>query len=276
MPSKQNRANTGWVKLAAWCALVVIILSACSQAVAPTTAPQPATQSGSSSSVGQTPAEASPTAAPTSTQPPTATVPPTATPTQVPTATATELPTATPVPALAVLPDGFDVWCAPVSYAGTVPTSADPVADARKLAVTNNQLQVLIPAAYCSVVVRFNQAAPADAQLYFYDSGSPFIKTALKPVDGHPDEAWATIRHGYVVNPPLWQATYALSVVDGKGQELWKNNIKFYKDMFLKCPYGDTPDPVTLYCAVTDPWEIEPHPDATYPYDHDHLPTEEP
>lgn len=156
-----------------------------------------------------------------------------------------------------------------------MPNSAAPVADARQLTLKGKQLEVLIPAAYCAIVVRFNQAAPQGAQLYFYDSGNAFIKTPLKPVDGQPDAAWTAVKHTYVVNPPLWAVAYELSVVDPQGKELWKNNVKFYKDM-KKCPFGDTPNPVTLWCTITDPWEIEPHPDATYPYDHGALPTRRP
>ena len=68
---------------------------------------------------------ASPTLAPT------ATIEPTATATLA--ATATVEPTATPVPPLAIQPDGFQVWCAPVEYEGTRPHGPDAPDYARQM-----------------------------------------------------------------------------------------------------------------------------------------------
>ena len=239
----------------------------------------------SACSGGATPqlAAASPTApAATATQPPAPTHIP-ATPTQaptateLPTATATQPPTATAVPPLALVQDGFKAWCAPVSYAGTLPTSPDAVSGARMLTVKDNQMQVQIPAAYCAVVFQFNQAMPAGAQVIFYDSSTPFLKLPLNAVSGQPNEGWAVVSHDYVINPPYWWVIYNIAVTNADGQELWNNPVKFAKALPPTCIYtNQLPDPVTLWCPISDPWEIEPHPDAKYPYDRSRLLTPQP
>ena len=229
------------------------------------------------------PVAASPTSpAATATQSPTATQVP-ATPTQAPTsteaptATATQPPTATSVPPLALVQDGFKAWCAPESYAGMLPTSPDAVSGARLLTVKDNQMQVQIPAAYCAVIFQFNQAMPAGTQVIFYDSKNPFMKLPLKAVSGQPNEGWAVVNHAYVINPPYWWVTYNVAVANADGQELWNNPVKFAKVLPPTCIYTNKlPDPVTGWCPISDPWEIEPHPDAKYPYDRSRLLTPQP
>ena len=226
------------------------------------------------------PVAASPTAVPaTATQAPTATATqaPTATATEVPTATATQPPTATAVPPLALVQDGFKAWCAPTSYAGALPTSPDAPSDARLLTVKDNQMQVQIPAAYCVVTFQFNQAAPSGLRVVFYDANNPFMTLPLNPVSDHPDEVWAVVKHDYVINPPFWWVTYTLKLTGADGKELWTNPLKFAKALPPTCIYtNELPDPVTGWCPISDPWEIEPHPDAKYPYDRSRLLTPQP
>ncbi len=268
---KRVTTLTGWKALAI---LLVfsLILAGCSQAAA-----QPPAQPTQAPAKAQAAATVEPTQASTATAlpSPTATMLPTAT--LQPTATATPLPpTATPVPSLALTSDGFSVWCAPESYAGVLPKSPDAPKDANLLAENNKQLEVKIPAAYCVVTVKFNQAAPQGAKLFFDDAGNAFLKLPLAAVDGKADTTWATVTHTYVVNPPLWWVTYRLAVVNADGKELWTNSVKFAKPLPKTCIYGGLPDPVTLWCTKTDPYEIEPYPWTVYPYDHDRLKTETP
>lgn len=205
-----------------------------------------------------------PTATATLLPSPTATQPPTATP--EPTATPTQPPTATPVPVLAIQPDGFDAWCAPEEYAGTRPSSPDAPDYARKMVAKDTRILVPIPATYCVMVYRFNRPVPEGTVLTFYDGTNPFLKLPLLAADGNPNEAWASVTHSYVINPPLWFVDYRLSVTGSDGQELWSNPVRFAKPLPEPCPFGGYPDPVTMWCTPTDPWEIEPWPDVVYPY----------
>jgi len=253
---------SGLFKPAVICPALVIMIAITGGAQAPVPA---APTAGS-------PAEVAPenTVAATATPAPTVTPLPSPTPTWTPTAepSATPEPTATAIPPLAVLEDGgFDAWCAPVEYAGVIPDSPEAPSYARKLTLEGDQLQVQIPASSCVVSVRFNQPAPEDAQLIFYDANSPFLKLPLQPAGESSDIAWTAVNHQYVLDPPLWDVTYRLAVVSADGTELWTDSVKFAKALPEPCPYGGYPDPVTLWCAVTDPWEIEPWPDVVYPYD---------
>lgn len=256
----------GWMR---WLALVglVFLLAGCA-----TAAPQ----------VSPTETQAAaPTQAPTETPLPSAT--PTTAPTETPLPTveptATDLPTATPVPPLSVLDKGLTAWCVPESYAGTMPAGPDAPQDARLLTTKGETLQVGIPAAYCVIEVQFNQVAPEGAQVLMYDSDTavePFLKLPLAAAADRPALSWTSVSHPYVVNPPYWEITYRIDVAGPDGQALWSNPVKFAKPLPPECPYGGLPDPVTLWCAVTDPWEIEPWPDVEYPYDRSKLPTSEP
>lgn len=250
--------------------LFVIVLSACTTAATP----QPVIPT----ATAQTAATAT-TVAPATAVAPVATATQAVTPTQA--VTATEAPTATTapteVPTLALVSDGFKAWCAPESYAGTLPTSPDAVSGARLLTVKNNQMQVQIPAAYCVVTFQFNQAAPAGLQVIFYDAKNPFLKLPLTAVTGHPEEVWAVVRHDYVINPPVWYVTYTVALATSDGKELTTNPVKFAKSLPPTCIYtNQLPDPVTGWCPISDPWEIEPHPDAKYPYDRSRLLTPHP
>jgi hypothetical protein len=217
-----------------------------------------------------------PTAAATATTQPTATQAPTQTSTTAPSATlaptATPVPpTNTPVPPLAVLDDGFNVWCAPLDYAGTKAQGPDQPDYARKMTLNGEVLQASIPAVYCAVVYHFNQAAPQGLTLEMLEGKSVFLKQPLAPADGQADVAWTSVSHSYVVDPPLWWVDYTLKVVDASGKELWSKMVRFAKPLPEPCVYGGLPDPVTLWCTITDPWEVEPHPDTTYPYDRSRL-----
>lgn len=164
--------------------------------------------------------------------------------------------------------DGFSAWCAPQSYAGIQPTSPDAPADANLLAMQGDVLQVKIPAGFCTMIYHFNQPLPADLSLVFFDSSSAFLKIPLRQAEGRPDEGWASVSHDFVINPPYWEVTYRLAVLDPQGKELWSEPVKFAKPLPTPCQFGGLPDPVTLYCTKSDPLEIEPHPDITWPWNY--------
>jgi hypothetical protein len=263
---KRNPTLSGWLAMLARCSaglFILLGLAGCGQAATP--APKQAEPQAPAATATQAlPPTFTPLPSPTATEAPTATPEPSATP--------TEPPTATPLPALAVLADGFNAWCAPQDYDLITPTGPDAPDYARKLAKQGDQLNVPIPAAYCVLAFHFNQAAPQGAVLTIYDSNNPFLRLPLQAADGKPDEVWTTVKHSYVVNPPFWSVVYRLSVSGSDNQELWSNSVAFVKPLPKPCPFGGYPDPVTLYCTITDPWEIEPHPDAKYPYPHTPIP----
>jgi hypothetical protein len=256
-----------WIRLSTWFSrkigykflilLAIVSLTGCGQALAqqPTAIPTVVATSTISPTATQLPSH-TPTLAPTSTPEPTSTPVP---------------PTATLLPPLAVLADGLNIWCAPLDYAGTTAQGPDEPGYARKMVNNGDMLQASIPAAYCAVVAHFNQPAPNGLLLKLFDGTNEFLKQSLAVADAQPDVAWTSINHSYVVNPPLWWVDYRRAIVDASGKEVWSNPVRFEKPLPETCVYGGLPDPVTLYCAVTDPWEIEPHPDATYPYDRTRL-----
>jgi hypothetical protein len=245
---------------------MVFALASCTPAAAPKQQP----------TVAPTQPAATATKAPTATA-----LPPTATATQAPTSTtaptATPLPpTATAVPPLAVLPDGFNLWCAPLEYEGTRPTGPDAPDYARKMTNEADQIQVTIPATYCVISYTFNRAAPAGMTLEFIDANTPFLKLSLAADSGKPEVAWTAVTHRYVVNPPLWWVQYKMVLKAADGKELWSNAVKFAKVLPETCLFGGLPDPVTLWCTKTDPYEIENRPGVVYPWDRDRLKTPHP
>ncbi len=192
---------------------------------------------------------------------------PTLAPTETPQPTSTTPPTATPVPPLGVAEDGFKAWCYPLSYAGYTPQGPEGPADTSQLINKDGNLSIKIPAAFCTLSFRFNQAMPEGAVLTLFDGSNAFLRLPLKAVDGHADQGWTSVSHTYVVNPPFWEVSYRLSLSGADGKELWTNAVKFGKPLPDECPFGGLPDPITLYCTHTDPWEVEPWPDVTRPYD---------
>ena len=259
MKVKGNGTHSSWLAVVGKVIvvfLVTFILTNCTQASTPTPVPTYPIELPTSTTVVE------PTA--TVPSPPTATQPPTATP--EPSATPTQPPTATPVPALAVQENGFDIWCAPEEYAGTRPSNPDAPDYALKMVTKDVRILVGIPATYCVLTVRFNQPVPVGMLLTFFDGTNPFLKLPLQAVDGKPDEAWTSTTHSYVINPPLWFVDYLLSVTGPDGKELWSHSVRFAKPLPKPCQFGGYPDPVTMWCTPTDPWEIEPWPDVVYPY----------
>jgi hypothetical protein len=238
---------------------VLLSLAACSSAPTPQPAPL------------ASPTAALPPATATSAQPadvPTE-VPPTLAPSPTAVPTAEPLPTLAPSPspvaALAVLDQGFQVWCMP---------SDTPVSAVKSAAAPNGarigvykdafkETQVVIPASSCTLAYTFNQAIPADVTLeahYFY-GGAAWLSKPLTPAADNSTVGILTLDQPDVLNPPLWQVSYQFVVKSGD-QELRKDVVNFYKQVG-RCWEGSLPDPVTLDCPHADVREPEPHPDVT-------------
>jgi hypothetical protein len=244
-----------WLKLLFLLVMIGLVSCGPAAAQAPTVAPTAAATATAEPTATQLPS-ASPTLAPTATQEPTATPVP---------------PTATSVPPLAVLDDGFNVWCAPLDYAGTKAQGPAEPDYARKMVKTADSLQASIPATYCVAVYHFNQAVPEGMTLNLLEGKSVFLKQPLVAADGQADVAWTSLSHSYVINPPFWWVDYTLTVLDSAGNQVWSNLVRFQKPLPEPCVYGGLPDPVTLWCTITDPYEVEPHPGIKYPYDRSRL-----
>lgn len=259
MTAMFNRVLTGWLRrLPAFISAILLLTAAYGCAPAATAVLPSAT-----APVAATAAPLVKTPSPTPTLTPTHTTTPTAVPTM--TATATLPPTSTAVPPLAVTADGFSAWCAPQQYQGVKVTGPDAPEYANLLALTGERLQVKIPAAFCVLAFRFNQPLPEGANLVMFSANSPFVNLPLKPAEGDPELGWAVVGHDYVINPPFWEITYPTAVLAADGTELWAEPVTFAKPLPNNCPFGGLPDPVTLYCRQTDPKELEPHPDVTFP-----------
>lgn len=185
---------------------------------------------------------------------PTAIVLPSDTPTEVPTATTVPTDTATPVPPLAVAQDGVTAWC--VSFKDPNPLGGTPDAPsyARMAKVVNGVLNLNVSRGSCTFVFTFNQALPAGTELQALDASGDkaWTKAALAPVSSNPKQGFATLNHPMLNNPSYWQITYPFDLVASDGSILWKSNVLVFKTFPGLCWEGSTPDPVTLFCPLSD------------------------
>ena len=190
--------------------------------------------------------------------PPTATntALPTETPTEAPTPTATLAPTdtATPIPALAVVQDGVTAWC--VSYRDPNPLggTADAPSYARMGKLVNGKLNLNVSRGSCTFVFAFNQPAPAGAELQILNdnSNTAWTKAALNPVSSDPKRGFAVLTNPMLNDSAYWQITYPFTLVAADGTILWKDDVLVYKTFPGLCWEGSTPDPVTLFCPLSD------------------------
>ena len=224
--------------------LVVLIAGAmagCS--AAPTPAAEAATQ---------TPPPPTDTVAPPPT--PTDTVVPSNTPTEIPTATTVPTDTATPVPPLAVVQDGVTAWC--VSFRDPYPMGGAEEAPtyARMAKVVNGKLNLNVSRGSCTFVFAFNQAVPAGAELQVLNANgsTAWTKAPLKPVSSDPKRGFAVLTHEMLNNPNYWQVTYPFALLASDGTVLWKDDVVLYKTFPGLCWEGSTPDPITLFCPLSD------------------------
>jgi hypothetical protein len=207
-----------------------------------------------------------PTQTPPPPPPPTETVapPPTATNTLVPTDTPTEVPptatlvptdtsTPTPVP-LAVVQDGVTAWC--VSYRDPYPMggSADMPTYARIARVVDGKLKLNVSRGSCTFVFAFNQPVPAGAELQVLNDtgGKAWTKAVLNPTGSDPNRGFAVLTNPMLNDSHYWEITYPFDLVAADGTILWKDDVVVYKIFPGLCWEGSTPDPVTLFCPLSD------------------------
>ena len=206
------------------------------------------------------PPTATPTLEPpteTPTPSPSPTLPP---PTDTPEPTATSAPTQEPLPPLAVVPDGVNPWCLTTRYFITHedgPYGPASMPEKARAGTVNKQTSVIsfpIPAVSCTLVLAFNQNAPAGMKLEVWDARpqEPFITYDMQINPNNPKEAYAVMTHTYIINPPKWWMDYTLVVVTKDGQEVFRNPIRVQKALPEKCWDGSLPDPVTLVCPIQD------------------------
>jgi hypothetical protein len=210
------------------------------------------------------------TAAPTETvpppPPPTETIapPPTATNTLVPTDTPTEAPptatlvptdTATPTLApLAVAQDGITAWCVSSKDPNPLGGTADVPSYARMSKVVNGHLNLNVSRGSCTFVFAFNQPAPAGVELQVLDDNSnkAWAKAALSPSGSDPKSGYASLTSPMLNDLNYWMITYPFALVAADGTVLWKDDVVLYKTFPGLCWEGSTPDPVTLFCPLSD------------------------
>ena len=185
---------------------------------------------------------------------PTAIVLPSDTPTEVPTATTVPTDTATPVPPLAVAQDGVTAWCVSFKDPNPLGGTADAPSYARMGKVVKGVLNLNVARGTCTFVFTFNQALPAGTELQALNASGDqaWTKAALTPVSSNPKQGFATLNHPMLNSPSYWQVTYPFDLVASDGSVLWKSNVLLYKTFPGLCWEGSTPDPVTLFCPLSD------------------------
>ena len=190
--------------------------------------------------------------------PPTATntLPPSDTPTEVPpTATLVPTDTATPTQApLAVVQVGVKAWC--VSYRDPYPLggAADAPSYARIAKVVNSKLRLNVGRGSCTFVFAFNRPVPAGAELQVLDSNGvkAWTKAALNPAGSDPNRGFAVLTNQTLNDSAYWEVTYPFALVASDGAILWKDDVVVFKTFPGLCWEGSTPDPVTLFCPLSD------------------------
>ncbi len=204
-----------------------------------------------------TPTELPPTETPIPSPTP---IPPTATAIPTNTAIPTETPTATPVPPLAVIPDGINPWCLTKKYfsahvdgpygPATMPDNATAGAINKK----TNVINFTIPAASCTLVLAFNQPAPAGMKLQIWDARpqEPFVEYDMQVNANNPKEVFGVMTHSYIVDPPKWWMDYTMVVVTADGTQVFTAPMHVQKPLPEKCWDDSYPDPITLFCPIQD------------------------
>ena len=132
--------------------------------------------------------------------------------------------------------------------------TADVPSYARKAKVVNGKLNLNVSRGSCTFVFTFNQAVPAGAELRVLNASGDkaWTKAALNPVTGDLNRGFASLTHPMLNDPAYWQITYPFALVASDGTVLWKDNIVLYKTFPGLCWEGSTPDPVTLFCPLSD------------------------
>ena len=174
-------------------------------------------------------------------------------PTGTPGATATSS-SATPE-TLDVLADGLQIWCEPrsgqvVQADETIPVTGVAPDDAILAAPENGTLTVYTQVKSCTFLVGFNRPFPEGLRLQVYDRNpQPFVDEPLSPLQGDDNTGYVPLDHHFIVDPPYWEVTYSVSVVDAQDEVLWTQPVLFKRSWQPQlCPNGGYPDPVSMNC----------------------------
>jgi hypothetical protein len=180
-------------------------------------------------------------------------------PTETPEPTNTAVPTATAIPPLAIMPDGINPWCLPITFSTHVDGPNGPASmpeGGRPGTVDKNsgRIDFHIPAVSCTLVLAFNQPITDGMKLQVWDASpqEPFVTYEMKSNPINPREAYAIMNHSYIINPPKWWMDYTLVVVAADGREVFRNPARVFKSLPEKCWDGSLPNPVTLFCPIQD------------------------
>ncbi|MEI8131297.1 MAG: hypothetical protein WCG34_02610 [Leptolinea sp.] len=189
-------------------------------------------------------------------------IPPTAT--AEPTVTATSLPSPTAIPALAMIENGFSVWCYPDGQTTAPPSGVGqaimPVG-ARASTVVDGVPEVAIPNYSCNYVFEFNQKAPEGLTVEIYDwlQKKPIFTLPLTPATDKPTAAVMYTKNAYLSKMVFWEYTYKFIVKDQSGTELWNNPVHLNVPWRPKiCLAGVLSKATTLRCPLrqdSHPWD---------------------
>jgi len=226
-------------------ALLVVLIAGAMTGCGPAATPAPT----------QTPPPP-PTSTDTVAPPPTATetIAPSDTPTEVPTATMVPTDTATPIPPLAVAQDGIKAWCVSSKDPDPLGGTADAPSYARIAKLVKGKLNLNVSRGSCTFVFTFNQAVPTGAELQVLnaDGVKAWAKAPLAPSGSDPDSGFASLTQPALNDLNYWQVSYPFALVTSDGTVLWKDDVVLYKTFPGLCWEGSTPDPVTLFCPLSD------------------------
>lgn len=183
-------------------------------------------------------------------------------------------PTPTP-PVMAIAPDGLHAWCLPVNTSSLV-ARINPDGNMPDVGVPYQIVdgipEITTQVSSCTFAFTFSSPVTGPVELHFLDTkGFAFQKSPLTPLEDNPNMAYTTETHQYIIDPPFWQITYDLQVVNASGEVLWASPVSFRRGWVpAKCYYGEWPDPVTCRCPnlpESHPWNpwwgwFPPYPDG--------------
>jgi hypothetical protein len=155
---------------------------------------------------------------------------------------------------LGVASSGFNAWCLPVTSSATLAAWPRPQ-DA--ISPTNGKTGIVFvyPVRSCTFVFTFTTPPPAGTELRVfdakYDPKKPWLTALLQFSADNPKVGYATLTHTYIVNPPLWNVSYRLSVAGPDGEEYWTMTVLMKRSWLgLTCWNGRWQNPVTMRCPV--------------------------
>ncbi len=169
-----------------------------------------------------------------------------------PVSTSTPQATGTPE-TLAVLPDGFSIWCLPKGSKpdeNLIPVTGQAPENAYFAEKSGDTLTVTTQMQSCTFVATFNQPLPEGVRLQVKDlNPTPFIDEELLVSAENRSMGYITLDHYFIVDPPYWEVTYQVVLLSIEGESLWEKPVLFKRGWQpAPCPNGLMPNPYTLEC----------------------------